>query len=124
MKIPLALSVRRTPLFLSRLLIENIRITLEIPESLEVVSLPPPLEKNNDIGSLISGFWVEEGVVHVKRRLALNHRTISTSFLQRRLGVGHSRAAKIMDLLEELGVVAPGEPGQSRLVLGGEGEGD
>lgn len=42
---------------------------------------------------------------------------ISTSFLQRRLGVGYPRAAKIMDLLEEKGIVAPGEPGKSRQVL-------
>jgi S-DNA-T family DNA segregation ATPase FtsK/SpoIIIE len=42
---------------------------------------------------------------------------ISTSFLQRRLGVGYPRAAKIMDLLEEKGIVATGEPGKSRQVL-------
>jgi S-DNA-T family DNA segregation ATPase FtsK/SpoIIIE len=46
----------------------------------------------------------------------VEHRTISTSFLQRRLGIGYPRAARIMDLLEQQGVVAPGEPGKSRKV--------
>jgi S-DNA-T family DNA segregation ATPase FtsK/SpoIIIE len=60
------------------------------------------------------------------RRLALEHSRISTSFLQRRLGIGYPRAARIMDLLEEQGVVAAGEPGKSRQVQkeeGREGEG-
>ena len=47
--------------------------------------------------------------------VGINH--LSTSFLQRRLGVGYPRAAKIMDMLEAQGVVAPGEPGKSRQVL-------
>ena len=51
----------------------------------------------------------------IRLTVGLNH--ISTSFLQRRLGVGYPRAAKIMDMLEAQGVVAPGEPGKSRQVL-------
>jgi S-DNA-T family DNA segregation ATPase FtsK/SpoIIIE len=47
--------------------------------------------------------------------VGLSH--ISTSFLQRRLGVGYPRAAKIMDMLEAQGIVASGEPGKSRQVL-------
>jgi len=59
----------------------------------------------------------EDRLVEKARELALEHQHISTSFLQRRLGIGYPRAAKIMDRLEELGVVAPGEPGKSRDVL-------
>ena len=51
------------------------------------------------------------------RRLAAEHTHISTSFLQRRLGIGYPRAARLMDLLEEQGIVAPGDPGKSRQVL-------
>ena len=61
----------------------------------------------------------EDALLEKAKRLALEHRSISTSFLQRRLGIGYPRAAKIMDILEEQGVVAPGEPGKSRQVLGG-----
>ncbi len=49
---------------------------------------------------------------------------ISTSFLQRRLGVGYPRAAKIMDMLEERGMVAPGEAGKSREIIKGHGAAD
>lgn len=59
----------------------------------------------------------EDRLVEKARALALEHQHISTSFLQRRLGIGYPRAAKIMDRLEELGVVASGEPGKSRDVL-------
>jgi S-DNA-T family DNA segregation ATPase FtsK/SpoIIIE len=59
----------------------------------------------------------EDRMVEKAKGLALEHQHISTSFLQRRLGIGYPRAAKIMDRLEELGVVAPGEPGKSREVL-------
>jgi S-DNA-T family DNA segregation ATPase FtsK/SpoIIIE len=41
----------------------------------------------------------------------------STSFLQRRLGIGYPRAAKLMDLLEEEGVIGPAEGSKPREVL-------
>ncbi|MBE0415346.1 MAG: DNA translocase FtsK [Dehalococcoidia bacterium] len=56
-------------------------------------------------------------LLEMAKRLAQEHRRISTSFLQRRLGIGYPRAARLMDLLEEQGVVAIGEPGKSREVL-------
>ena len=38
----------------------------------------------------------------------------STSLLQRRLGIGYGRAARIMDQLEAAGVISKAEPGSSR----------
>jgi S-DNA-T family DNA segregation ATPase FtsK/SpoIIIE len=50
--------------------------------------------------------------------LAEGRKTLSTSFLQRRLRVGYPRAAHLMDVLEEQGVVGPPESaGRSRRVL-------
>jgi S-DNA-T family DNA segregation ATPase FtsK/SpoIIIE len=50
--------------------------------------------------------------------LVVKEREASASLIQRRLGLGYPRAARIMDLLEELGVI--GEPvagGRSRRVM-------
>ncbi len=42
----------------------------------------------------------------------------STSFLQRKLGVGYARAARLIDMLEERGVVGPGSGAKPREILG------
>ncbi len=42
----------------------------------------------------------------------------SASFLQRRLKVGYARAARLLDLLEEQGIIGPGEGAKPREVYG------
>ncbi len=50
--------------------------------------------------------------------LVQQHRRASASFLQRRLHIGYPRAARLIDLLEEMGIVGPpAGPGQSREVI-------
>jgi S-DNA-T family DNA segregation ATPase FtsK/SpoIIIE len=50
--------------------------------------------------------------------LARGRKSISTSFLQRRLHIGYPRAARLIDLMEEQGIVGPAESaGRSRKVL-------
>jgi DNA segregation ATPase FtsK/SpoIIIE-like protein len=50
--------------------------------------------------------------------LAQEHSRISASLLQRRLRIGYPRAARLMDELEEAGIVGAAEGGQSREVIG------
>ena len=51
------------------------------------------------------------------RGLAMRHKSVSASLLQRRLGIGYPKAASLLDQLEENGIVSAGEPGKSRTVL-------
>ena len=81
------------------------------------VHIPQMMEDFVKATTTAGGATDEDPLLEKAKRLAREHSRISTSFLQRRLGIGYPRAARIMDLLEEEGVVAVGEPGKSREVL-------
>jgi S-DNA-T family DNA segregation ATPase FtsK/SpoIIIE len=53
-------------------------------------------------------------------KLVKQHQRASASLLQRRLRIGYSKAAQLIDLLEQQGVVGPAEEGRSREVLKGD----
>ena len=42
----------------------------------------------------------------------------STSYLQRKLGIGYARAARLMDILEDRGVIGPGDGAKPREIIG------
>ena len=61
----------------------------------------------------------DDPIVEKARDLTLQHQRISPSLLQRRLKVGLLKANKIIEILEEDGLVGPREEGESRRVLSG-----
>jgi len=44
------------------------------------------------------------------KRLVQEHKHISTSFLQRRLRIGYPRAARLMEALQQAGLVEAAQP--------------
>ena len=53
------------------------------------------------------------------REIVQNNNRASSSLLQRKLKVGYARAARLLDMLEERGVVGPGSGAKAREVFGG-----
>lgn len=62
----------------------------------------------------------EDPLYEEAKRMIITSKKASTSMLQRRLGVGYARAARLIDILEERGVVGPPDGAKPREVLMGE----
>lgn len=58
-----------------------------------------------------------EPLYNKAKEMVVEYRKASASFIQRRLGVGYARAARIMDMLEQEGVVSPQEGSKPRQIL-------
>jgi len=66
------------------------------------------------------GFYGEEDPLYEEaKRVVIEARKASASLLQRRLRIGYARAARLIDTLEEKGVVGPGEGAKPREVYMG-----
>ncbi len=75
-------------------------------------------------GSSDSLFDEEEPLYEEAKRLVIESGKASSSLLQRRLRVGYARAARLIDMLEEKGIVGPQEGSKPREVYGEESEED
>jgi len=86
-----------------------------LPLATEVV-LPPETEEGED-GDVDGEASFDDDLIQEAARLVVSHQQGSTSLLQRRLKVGYSRAGRLMDQLEQLGVVGPFQGSKARDVL-------
>ncbi len=59
----------------------------------------------------------DDELVGQARDIVVKAGKASASFLQRRLRIGYARAARILDILEEQGVIGPGEGAKPREIL-------
>ncbi len=78
-----------------------------------------PVSKNDkdDSGDMTYAAGSDEDFVERAIAVAVDNGQLSTSMLQRKLKLGYARAARIMDELEELGVIGPSEGAKPRRVL-------
>jgi S-DNA-T family DNA segregation ATPase FtsK/SpoIIIE len=89
-------------------------IPLEYTE--EVLNQPLPLKKGSGTASTVGADGKDQQLEEVIR-LVCQFNTASASFLQRKMSIGYSRAARILDQLEEMGIVGPAEGSKPREVL-------
>jgi S-DNA-T family DNA segregation ATPase FtsK/SpoIIIE len=94
-----------------RKVVENWKAQGGRRESVVVFDAPVRLE-----GSSSSGDDDDE-ILRQARELVIRTQSGSTSMLQRKLRVGFARAGRIMDQLEQEGIVAPGDGSKARKVL-------
>ena len=65
----------------------------------------------------IDGEDDEDELYAAAKNIVLSAGKASTSYLQRKLGIGYARAAKLMDMLEDKGVVGPAFGASPRHVI-------
>jgi S-DNA-T family DNA segregation ATPase FtsK/SpoIIIE len=76
----------------------------------------PSIQKSKGAGAA-AGLDSRDELFEEAARLIVRHQQGSVSLLQRRLKVGYSRAARIVDELEVAGIVGPFDGSKARLVL-------
>ena len=92
---------------------------VEEHQSVLAQSLAESLEKSESAGKDGSGetfFGDEDPLFEEVKKIVLETKKASASFLQRRLRIGYSRAARLIDMLENKGLVGPADGAKPREV--------
>lgn len=92
----------------------------EVPDEID-------FSNNNDNGSILSASLEEDDdseddLYEDAKDLVIRTKKASTSYLQRKLGIGYARAARLVDFLEEKGVIGPANGSKPRDVYETAGE--
>ncbi|MGA2417840.1 MAG: DNA translocase FtsK 4TM domain-containing protein [Candidatus Staskawiczbacteria bacterium] len=95
---------------------------VEEPQSVLVQNLKDALEqhdvKEGSVGDSGEFFGGDDPLFEQVKQIVLETKKASASFLQRRLRIGYSRAARLIDMLEEKGIVGPADGAKPREVYG------
>ena len=83
----------------------------------EVVSQPVQLNGKGGIVADIGGSDMDDDMFKDAVRCVIEGRKASTSLLQRRLRIGYGRAARLIETMEEQGIVGPADGARPREVL-------
>ncbi len=85
------------------------------------INLGGPEENGNSLfsTSLDNDSGDDDELYEAAREAVIEAGKASASYLQRKLKVGYARAARLLDMLEERGVIGPGEGAKAREVYGG-----
>lgn len=79
--------------------------------------------ENALVSTVLDGGGDDDELYEQAREEVIRAGKASASFLQRRLKVGYARAARLLDILEDKGVIGPGDGAKPREVFGAEGYG-
>ncbi|MEI7424555.1 MAG: DNA translocase FtsK 4TM domain-containing protein [Candidatus Staskawiczbacteria bacterium] len=98
----------------------------EDPQAALAQSLQESLEHAEAVkdGSGAEAFFAEAGedpLYEDVKKIVLESKKASASYLQRRLRIGYSRAARLIDMLEEQGIVGPADGAKPREVYENKG---
>jgi len=94
-------------------------LSQSLEESLEAA---PVDGKGGEGGGEFFGGADDDPLFEEVKKIVLETKKASASFLQRRLRIGYSRAARLIDILEERGIVGPADGAKPREVYEGAGQ--
>jgi S-DNA-T family DNA segregation ATPase FtsK/SpoIIIE len=83
----------------------------------EIISQPVQLNGKGGVVADMSGSDADDDMLKDAVRCVIEGRKASTSLLQRRLRIGYGRAARLIETMEEQGIVGPADGARPREVL-------
>ncbi|MFH0755486.1 MAG: DNA translocase FtsK, partial [bacterium] len=90
---------------------------------IDLAEIAKNVENNNDGVGVFNSLYDNENnndddeLYEQAKEEVLKAGKASTSYIQRKLRVGYSRAARLMDLLEQKGIIGPGDGARARKVI-------
>ena len=91
-------------------IVEDLKARYEVNYLEDIFAIGENTDKSDP--SEIKDELFEESV-----QIVLNDKKASASYLQRRLKIGYNRAARIIELMEEIGIIGPADGSKPREVL-------